>query len=117
MGRIKYKEAIGLKVKRGRPAIGKKPGKARLFKLYHLEGKSIREIASILGCTKDMVHRALLEYKIDRRDKSKTKESILSKYPLSKIKKIVEGKGYREAANNLGVGSSTLYFYIKRREK
>jgi len=41
MARIKYKEAAGQKVKRGKPAIGKKPGKAELKKLYVKKSKSI----------------------------------------------------------------------------
>ena len=56
MARIKYKEAVGLEAKKGKPAIGKRPEKAELKKLYVTESKSIREIAEILGCSKDMVH-------------------------------------------------------------
>jgi len=54
MVRIKYKEAAGLEVKRGKPAIGKKPAKKELKILYVKESKSIREVAKILGCSKDM---------------------------------------------------------------
>jgi transposase len=117
MARIKYKEAVGLEVKRGKPPIGNKPGERVLRRLYIRESMSIREIARQLGCTKDMVYRALGEYEIIRREKSKTKESVLSRYPLSHLEDKIAKDGYREAANKLGVGSSTLYFYVKRRKR
>ena len=95
MARIKYKEAVGLEVKKGKPAIGMKPNKEELEKLYIKKSKSIREIADILGCSKDMIHRALLEHRI----------------------KIVSKEGYRGGARILGVGYTTLRTYLKRREQ
>ena len=59
MSRIKYREAIGQEVKRGRPRIGPTPSKADLVRLYIREGRSVREVARILGVTKDAIHRAL----------------------------------------------------------
>ena len=44
MGRIKYKEAIGLEVKRGRPLKGKAPNKEELARLYNEEGNTAEEI-------------------------------------------------------------------------
>jgi transposase len=117
MPRIKYQEAIGLEARRGKPPIGNKPGARELRRLYTGESKSIREIAGQLGCTKDMVYRALTEYGIKRRERSKTKESVLSTYPLSHLENKIAKDGYREAAKKLGVGSSTLYFYVKRRKR
>jgi len=35
MSRIRYKEGLGLEVKRGKPAIGKKPEKKELQRLYY----------------------------------------------------------------------------------
>jgi transposase len=116
MARLKYKEAAKLEVKRGKPPIGKKPEKKDLQMLYIRELKSIREIAEILICSKDMVYRALQEYKIKIREKSRTKESALSRYALSELEERVKKEGYRQAAKKLGIGSSTLYFYIKRRK-
>ena len=46
MAKIRYKEAIGIKVGRGRPAFGKKPDKESLKRLYAKESKSIREVAA-----------------------------------------------------------------------
>jgi hypothetical protein len=48
MSRIRYKEVVGLEVKRGKPAIGNKPEEKELQKLYVKELKSIREAAKIL---------------------------------------------------------------------
>ena len=59
MARIKYQEAIGLEVKRGRPPAGPAPSKADLVQLYVKEDRSVRDVAAALGCSKDMVHRAL----------------------------------------------------------
>jgi hypothetical protein len=39
MVRIKYKEAIGMKVEKGRPPIGKKPDKKELKRLYIKESR------------------------------------------------------------------------------
>lgn len=114
MPRIKYKEAVGLETKKGKPAIGKRPEKAELKKLYIKESKSIREIAETLGCSKDMVYRVLKEYGIERRPH--TKESKLSKYTLIELLDIVSSEGYRGAARSLGVGYTTLRLYLKRRE-
>ncbi len=34
MARIKYREAVGVEVKKGKPALGRKPNKSELKKLY-----------------------------------------------------------------------------------
>ena len=115
MARIKYKEAVGLDVKKGRPSVGKKPNKEKLEKLYIEESKSIRDIAEILACSKDMIYRALLEYGIKTR--GHTRESRLSKYSLKNLHEIVSKEGLRGAARNLGVGYTTLRAYLERREK
>jgi transposase-like protein len=115
MARIKYKEAAGIEVKKGKPAKGKKPNKFVLNKLYIKELKSIREIADILGCSKDMIYRALMEYGIERR--SKVRESKLSNYDLKYIKETVREKGYRKGAQELGVDKSTLFRYLKKKNK
>jgi len=115
MTRIKYKEAAGLRVKKGRPAKGKKPKKETLIKLYIDESKTIREVADIMGCSKDMIYRALREYGIERR--SKARKSKLSNYDLKYINETVREKGYRKGAQELGVDKSTLYRYLKGKSK
>ena len=114
MPRIKYKEAIGLEARRGKSAIGMRPEKAELKKLYIKESKSIREIATIIGCSKDMVYRSLQESAIERRPH--TKLSKLSKYSLEELQDIIAREGIRGAARSLGVGYTTLRLYMKRRE-
>ena len=115
MARIKYREAAGQTAQKGRPALGRKPGKEELEKLYVKELKSIREIAEVLRCTKDMVYRGLKEYGIELR--SHKKESVLSKYKMEDLKKLIEEKGYRKAASDLGITGQGLWNYINRRKK
>jgi len=88
MPRIKYKEAAGLKVKRGRPAKENRPNKADLQRLYAKESRSIREVAKVLGCSKDMVFRSLKEYKIARRNH--TRNSKLERYDISFIMEMIK---------------------------
>ncbi|TET67937.1 MAG: hypothetical protein E3J56_12095 [Candidatus Aminicenantes bacterium] len=111
MARIKYKEAIGMKVGKGRPAIGIKPDKRELERLYVKESQSIREVAEELRCSKDMVYRALQEYGIERR--GKTRRSQLRAHKLIYLKDEIEKKGYTQVAIELGVGITTLRDYIR----
>ena len=111
MPRLKYKEAIGLEAKKGKPAIGKRPEKAELKKLYIKESKSIREIAETLGCSKDMVYRSLGEYCIEVRPK--TRRSQLRVYEMDYLRNEIKSKGYKQVAVELGVGVTTLRDYIR----
>lgn len=113
MAKIRYKEAIGIKVGRGRPAFGKKPDKKNLKRLYVEESKSIRGVAVALGCSKDMVYRALQEYGIERR--RKTRDSKLSSIDSALLKKEIKEKGYRKAARDLGISTTALWSYMRRR--
>lgn len=115
MARMKYKEAAGLIVKKGKPAIGKKPSNAELKRLYVKEARSIREVAEILGCSKDMVYRTLKECRIERRPH--TWSSKLERFDIEFLKETVNKKGYRKGAQDLGVDKSTLYRYLKKQEK
>lgn len=113
MARIKYKEAIGMKVGKGRLAIGERPDKKEIEKLYVKESKSIREVAEMLRCSKDMVYRALQEYGIERR--GKTRGSKLSSIDTVLLKKVIKEKGYRNAARDLGISTTALWSYVKKR--
>ena len=115
MTRLKYKEAIGLEVKRGKPAKGKKPSKSDLQKLYVRESKSIREVADVLGCSKDMVYRTLKECRIERRPH--TWNPKLERFDIEFLKETVNKIGYRKGAEELGIDKSTLYRYLKKQEK
>jgi DNA invertase Pin-like site-specific DNA recombinase len=110
MARIKYKEAAGLEAKRGKPSLGKKPEKKELRKLYIKESKSIREVAAALGCSKDIVYRALKECEIDRRPDNK--RSKLRNYDKAFLKKEVKQKGIAQTAKELAVNISTLRKYV-----
>jgi len=109
MPRIKYKEAAGIEARRGKPAIGRKPRKAELQKLYVKESKSIREVAEQLGCSKDMVYRALKEYGIER--KPNNKRSKLRHFDKFTIKEKVREIGITKAAVDLKVDVRTLKKY------
>jgi transposase len=112
MARIKYKEAAGLIVKRGKPIIGKKPERNDLIKLYINESKSIREIAELLNCSKDMIYRSLKEYEVERRAGSKGKRSKLRKFKKDDIVKKVDKKGLTNTAKEIGVDIRTLKKYL-----
>lgn len=114
MARIKYQEAAGLEVKRGRPATGPAPAKGQLIKLYVKGGMSVREVAAVLGCSKDMVHRALRNYGIAMRPP--TRRSSLLKYSFSDLKAAVKAKGNRGAARDLGIDEGTLRHHLKVRK-
>ena len=111
------RKAIALKVKKcapGRPA-GNRPKKGELHRIYIEEQKSIREVAVFLGCSKDRVYRALIEYGIARR--SHTWGPRLERYDLEFLRETVNKMGYRKGAKELGVDKSTLYRYLKRMKK
>lgn len=111
--RLSYRKAAGMKVKRGRPSIGRKPERKKLQRLYIKESKSIREVAKVLGCSKDMVYRALQEYGIERR--GKTGNSKLSSIDSAFLKKEIKEKGYRKAARDLEISTTALWSYVMRR--
>ncbi len=113
MARIKGKEAGDVKVKRGRPSSREKPNKSELKRLYIKESKSIREVAEVLGCSKDMIYRSLEEYQIERRPGYN--RSKLRIYDLAYLKREIRQKGYKEFALELGVDVSTLRKHVKNR--
>lgn len=110
MIRIRYKEAAGIEAKRGKPASGKKPEKKELQRLYVKESRSVREVAEILGCSKDMVYRALQEHGIERRDR--IRRSQLRAFKLDFLRNQIKNKGFKHVAAELGVGITTLRDYI-----
>ena len=114
MARIKYQEAAELEVKRGRPPAGPAPSKAGLVKLYVKEGRSVRDVAAALGCSKDAVHRALAGYGIKAR--SNARRSKLRTIPLRELKAAVRDKGLRGTARDLEVDKSTLRHHLKVRK-
>jgi DNA invertase Pin-like site-specific DNA recombinase len=112
MARIKYKEAAGIKAKKGKPSMGKKPEKSELKKLYIKESRSIREAAEILGCTKDMVYRALQEYGIERRLRTSNKK--LADYSMENLVADVQKEGIRGLARELGVTEGAIRYHLRK---
>ncbi len=97
----------------GRRAKGLKPEKEVLKKLYVKESMSIREIAEVLGCTKDMVYRSLGEYGIEMRNNKR--HSKLKDINLSTLEREIDRKSIRRYAKELGVDESTLRHHLKLR--
>lgn len=90
-----------------------KLNKSLLKKLYLKESRSIRNIAELLGCSKDKVYRALKEYKIESR-RHVEKRSKLQEYNLTFLKKEIRLKGFNQVASELGVHNTTLRRYIEK---
>ena len=112
-----YQKAAGIKVEKkgaGRPA-GDRPKKSELQRLYVKEERSIREVAEILGCSKDKVYRALEKHGIARR--SPARRSKLEKYDLAELRSRAKEKGIRGLARELGINHGTLLHYLKSHPK
>jgi len=69
-----------------KPAKGPKPSKSDLKRLYIKESRSVRNIAELLECSKDMVYRALREYGIQRRTHTEKRSQLLD-YDLRTLKR------------------------------
>jgi len=110
MGRIKYQEAAGLEVKRGRPR-GRWPKKAKLVRVYVKDGLPIREAAKKLGYTKDTIARALISYGIERRP-SGGRLPRLSAIGLTAV--LAERGTQAKVASKFGVSVRTLRRFIRR---
>ena len=114
MARIKYQEAAGLVVKRGRPPTGLAPSKKDLARLYVKEGRSVRDVAAELGITKDAVHRALKRYGIETRPNAA--RSKLRTIPLEDLEAAIRDHGIRGTARELGVDEGTIRYHLKTRK-
>jgi len=102
----------GAKRRPGRPPVIKKPERKDLKRLYVTEGKSIREVAAVLGCTKDTVSRTLQEHGIERR--AGVKRSRLKEYRPAELRRRSRQEGAAKVAQELGVAVSTLRYYMKK---
>ena len=78
------------------------------------ECRSIREIADILGYSKDKVYRALKDHGISRR--SRVRRSRLEQYSLKHIREKIEKDGMGKAADSLGVSRQFLRRHLRDRE-
>lgn len=113
MTRIRYQEAAGLVVKRGRPPAGPAPSKEDLVRLYVREGRAVRDVAAVLGTSKDMVHRKLAEYGVKVR--SNAARSKLRTIPDGDLTTAVKAKGIRGMARDMGVDEGTIRHQLKVR--
>lgn len=93
-----------------------RPSKNSLVKLYIENKLSVRKIAIQLDCSKDLIHRALKEYGIDRRAPGE-KRSQLADYDFDFLRSELEIKSYSQVAKELDVHTSTLTRYMKKFER
>jgi hypothetical protein len=108
------KQIVGPKLKGGRPPYKKKPLDDDLRRLYEAEGRSVREIATMLGCSKDLIFRCLKKSEIKPR--TNAKRSFLRQYDIADLEAGVRGKGIRGLARELGIDESTLRHHLKVRK-
>jgi transcriptional antiterminator len=92
----------------------RKLNKDEIERIYQQDQRSIREIAEMLGCSKDMVYRCLKEYGIKLR--SNARRSSLRQYDLKYLEDGVKLKGLRGFARELRVDNSTLLHHIRIRK-
>ena len=112
MARIKYLEALGLEVKRGRPPVGPAPSKADLDRLYVREGRSVRDVAAVLGCSKDAVHRGLRIFGIKARPPAK--RSRLLRLEQRRLFADLLELGPNRTAQKWGIPRRTFFDYLAR---
>lgn len=96
----------------GRPAKPR-PTRSELARLYVVEGRAVRDVATVLGVSKDLVSRALAEYGLKRRPN--VKRSKLRAHDPGAILGKVETLGFLGAAEALGVDASTLRRFMAAR--
>jgi hypothetical protein len=101
----------GLK-KLGRPFSGKAPNESDLYHLYAVKRLSIRKIAAVSNCSKDIIYRALYRYYIKTRPNIKSYK--LKSVSASQIEQRIKLRGLRGAAIYFGVHHSTLARYLKK---
>lgn len=78
---------------------------------YHGEGRSLRDIADELGCSDTTVYRWLGRHGIGTRSKGRAPEELRDEKWLRE-EYVKEGRSMREIADELGVGGSTVGFWL-----
>ena len=100
---------------KGRPPSGRSPSKKVLVHLYVEKNLSIREIGETLGCSKDMVARALKAHRVKAR--TNASRSRLRKIELSDLEEGIKLKGIRGYARELGITEGALRHHLKVRKR
>lgn len=113
MPRIKYKEAAGLEVRRGRPALSiNESERALLHRLYILEGRSTREVAAIMKISEATVRRRLRTAGILLR--SNAKRSRLRALDQARLFADIIEIGVDRTARKWGIPERTFKSYLAR---
>jgi hypothetical protein len=106
-------ENSGVNTQRKARQITKNLHKDEIERLYQQDQRSIRDIAEMFGCSKDIVYRCLKEYGIKLR--TNARRSSLRQYDLKYLEDGVKLKGLRGFARELRVDSSTLLHHLRIR--
>ena len=111
MGRIRYQEAAGLKLKRGRPRTpGPDPGELR--RLYEVEGKSMRDLAAIFRISDSKVRRELRAAGAESRPN--VKRSRLRHLDQAALFSDLRELGPGRTAEKWGIPRRTFFDYLAR---
>lgn len=109
MAKIKYQKALGLEVKRGRPRTrGPDPGELR--RLYEVEGKSTRDLATALGMSDKKIRSELRLAGVDLR--TNAKRSRLRHFNQARLFSDIVLWGVDETARKWKIPERTLKGYL-----
>lgn len=89
--------------------------KELLEALYLKEGRSIRDMAGLLGWSKDKVYRLLKKHGI-KRDK-RIRKGKLANISLHNLEREFNAKTKKQVAKELGISRATLYNYLNKLRK
>jgi DNA-binding transcriptional regulator LsrR (DeoR family) len=111
MTRIKYQEAAGLEVKRGRPQLrATATMKDRLTRLYIVQELSVREVGAAMGISEASVRRWLTVAGIPKR--TNARRSRLRLLDQARLFGSIAAVGVRKTAKRWGIPERTLKSYL-----
>ena len=113
MARIKYQEAAGLEVKRGRPRrIVEEKEKERLTRLYIVQELSTREVAKAMQISEASVRRRMKDAGIPAR--ASVPRSHLRLFDQARLFGYIGAVGVRKAAKRWRIPVRTLNYYLAK---
>jgi DNA-binding transcriptional regulator LsrR (DeoR family) len=113
MGRIKYQEAIGLEVKRGRPRrMVEEKEKEKLTRLYVVQELSTREVAKAMQISEASVRRRLKAAGIPAR--SNAPRSRLRLFDQARLFGYIGAVGINKTAKRWRISRRTLQRYLAK---